>query len=100
MFDSQVLWADSIVLGMGHDDVRELCLELEFPLALDGRLKECVGHSINDDIEAMIIVIARVMDVWLYCHSDSRAVFSGCLSDLGLGTWKTSPLTQMIITLL
>ncbi len=25
------------------------------------------------------------MDVWLYHHSVSRAVFSGCLSDLGLG---------------
>ena len=33
----------------------------------------------------MITVIARVMDVWLYHHSVSRAVFSGCLSDLGLG---------------
>ena len=30
-------------------------------------------------------MIARVMDVWLYYHSASRAVFSGCLSDLGLG---------------
>lgn len=65
--------------------MRELCLEPGFPLALDGRLKECAGHSINGDIEAMITVIARVMDVWLYRHSDSRAVFSGCLSDLGLG---------------
>ena len=55
------------------------------PLALDGRLKEGAGHSINGDIEAMITVIARVMDVWLYYHSASRAVFSGCLSDLGLG---------------
>ena len=43
------------------------------------------GHSINGEIEAMITVIARVMDVWLYRHSDSRAVFSECLSDLGLG---------------
>ena len=25
------------------------------------------------------------MDVWWYHHSVSRAVFSGCLSDLGLG---------------
>ena len=33
----------------------------------------------------MITVIARVMDVWLYYHSVSSAVFSGCLSDLGLG---------------
>ena len=36
----------------------------------------------------MITVIARVMDVWmfwLYRHSVSRAMFSGCLSDLGLG---------------
>ena len=33
----------------------------------------------------MITVIVRVMDVWLYRHSVSRAVFSGCLSDLGLG---------------
>ena len=30
-------------------------------------------------------MIARVMDVWLYYHSVSSAVFSGCLSDLGLG---------------
>ena len=80
--------------------MRELCLEPGFSLALDGRLKECAGHSINGDIEAMITVIARVMDVWLYRHSDSRAVFSGCLSDLGLGTWKTSPLTRVIVALL
>ena len=33
----------------------------------------------------MITVIARAMDVWLYHHSASRAVFSGYLSDLGLG---------------
>lgn len=36
----------------------------------------------------MITVIARVMDVWmlwLYRHSVSRAMFCGCLSDLGLG---------------
>ena len=43
------------------------------------------GHSANGEIEARITVIARVMDVWLYYHSVSRAVFSGCLSDLGLG---------------
>ena len=43
------------------------------------------GHSTNGEIEARITVIARVMDVWLYHHSVSRAVFSGCLSDLGLG---------------
>ena len=30
-------------------------------------------------------MIARVMGVWLYYHSASRAAFSGCLSDLGLG---------------
>ena len=36
----------------------------------------------------MITVIARVMDVWmlwLYRHSVLRAMFCGCLSDLGLG---------------
>ena len=33
----------------------------------------------------MITMIARVMDVWLYCHSVSRAMFCGRLSDLGLG---------------
>ena len=43
------------------------------------------GHSTNGEIKAKITVIARVMDVWLYYHSASRAVFSGCLSDLGLG---------------
>ena len=47
--------------------------------------QEGVGHSINGDFEARLTVIARVMDVWLYHHSVSRAVFSGCLSDLGLG---------------
>ena len=47
--------------------------------------QEGVGHSINGDIEARLTMIARVMDVWLYHHSVSRAVFSGCLSDLGLG---------------
>ena len=63
----------------------EFCLEPGFPLALDGRLKECAGHSINGGIEGKITVIARVMDVWLYRHSVSRAMFSGCLFDLGLG---------------
>ena len=36
----------------------------------------------------MITVIVRVMDawiLWLYCHTVSRAMFSECLSDLGLG---------------
>ena len=47
--------------------------------------QEGVGHSINGDFEARLTVIARVMDVWMYYHSVSRAVFSGRLSDLGLG---------------
>ena len=58
------------------------------PLALVGGLKEGAGHSINGDIEVIITVIARVMDawmLWLYRHSVSRAMFCGCLSDLGLG---------------
>ena len=43
------------------------------------------SHSINDGVKARITVIVRVMDVCLRCHSVTRKMFSGCLSDLGLG---------------
>ena len=43
------------------------------------------SHSINDGFKARITVIVRVMDVCLQHHSVLRKIFSGCLSDLGLG---------------
>jgi len=63
------------------------CLEPGLPLTLDGR-QVCMfwaGHSINGGFEARITVIAKVMDVWFQHHSVLRGIFSGCLSDLGLG---------------
>ena len=85
--DVLVLWVVARIPRHGLRRRAELCLEPGLPLALDRWIRERVGHSINGEIKAMITVIARVMDVWLYHHSVSRAVFSGCLSDLDFLPW-------------
>ena len=64
--DVLVLWVVAKIPRHGLRRRAELCLEPGLPLVLDLRLKECAGHSVNGDIEAMITVIARVMDVWMF----------------------------------